>query len=171
MKMDKFGQCIYTEDEVFDALMKDASLDNAIFAVVDADNNTIIKTNKIAGRALLTTPEDTLNLSIEEFDAKMQEEWHMPTAYKELDICEFILSQCNTQEELQRCAAEIFLYQERDLFDLLRYMKYLVDLMEAHSVIWGVGRGSSVSSYVLFKLKVHKIDSMYYDLDVTEFLR
>ena len=65
----------------------------------------------------------------------------------------------------------MLLYQERDLFNLLRYLKYLVDVMTANRVIWGVGRGSSVSSYVLYKLGVHRIDSLYYKLDVGEFLR
>jgi DNA polymerase III alpha subunit len=78
---------------------------------------------------------------------------------------------CNTTEELQRCGQELLLYQERGLFDLLRYLKYLVDVMQQNNIVWGVGRGSSVSSYVLYLLKVHKINSMYYDLDVSEFLR
>jgi DNA polymerase III alpha subunit len=63
------------------------------------------------------------------------------------------------------------LFQERNLFDLLKYLKYLVDVMNQHEVIWGVGRGSSVASYVLYKLGVHRIDSMFYDLDPQEFLR
>jgi DNA polymerase III alpha subunit len=63
------------------------------------------------------------------------------------------------------------LYQERDLFDLLRYLKYLVDTMIANRIIWGVGRGSSVASFVLYKLGVHRIDSLHYNLDVGEFLR
>jgi DNA polymerase III alpha subunit len=50
-------------------------------------------------------------------------------------------------------------------------MVYLVDTMSQHNVVWGVGRGSSVASYVLYKLKVHQIDSMYYNLDIEEFLR
>jgi DNA polymerase III alpha subunit len=66
---------------------------------------------------------------------------------------------------------ELLLYQERGLFDLLRYLKYLVDVMRGNHVIWGVGRGSSVASYVLYLLGVHRIDSMFYDLDVREFLR
>jgi DNA polymerase III alpha subunit len=57
------------------------------------------------------------------------------------------------------------------LFDLLRYLKYLVDTLKSNNMIWGVGRGSSVASYVLYLLGVHKIDSMFYDLDITEFLR
>jgi DNA polymerase III alpha subunit len=43
--------------------------------------------------------------------------------------------------------------------------------MHEHNLIWGVGRGSSVASYVLYKIGIHKIDSLFYDLDVGEFLR
>ena len=43
--------------------------------------------------------------------------------------------------------------------------------MRENRLIWGVGRGSSVSSYVLYKLGVHRIDSLHYELDPTEFLR
>ena len=111
------------------------------------------------------------NISTEQFDLQCQQNWHMPEEYKMLDIAEFVLSQCNNDGELQRCGQELLLYQERNLFDLLRYLKYLVDTMTQNQVIWGVGRGSSVASYVLFKLKIHRIDSLYYNLDVTEFLR
>jgi len=82
-----------------------------------------------------------------------------------------VLRLCNTQEELQRCGQELLLFQERKLFDLLKYLKYLVDVMRHNHVIWGVGRGSSVSSYVLYLLGVHRINSMFYDLDPGEFLR
>ena len=63
------------------------------------------------------------------------------------------------------------LFQERNLFDLLRYLKYLVDTLRANHMIWGVGRGSSVASHVLYLLGVHRINSIFYDLDVQEFLR
>ena len=43
--------------------------------------------------------------------------------------------------------------------------------MRDNQVIWGVGRGSSVASYVLYLIGIHKIDSMYYDLPINEFLR
>jgi DNA polymerase-3 subunit alpha len=95
----------------------------------------------------------------------------MSDEYKQLDIAEYVLSLCQTESELQRCGAELLLYQERNLFDLLCYLKYLVDVMVKHNIIWGVGRGSSVASYVLYKLGVHRIDSLYYNLDVAEFLR
>ena len=91
--------------------------------------------------------------------------------FRSLDIAEYVLNLCSTNAELQRCGQELMMFQERNLFNLLRYLKFLVDLMTQHRLIWGVGRGSSVASFVLYKLGVHKIDSLYYDLDPAEFLR
>lgn len=109
--------------------------------------------------------------SIEEFDTRLQSNWHMPDEYKNLDIAEWLLGQCSTDAELQRIGEELLLYLERDLFPLLRYLKYLVDTMRQHNIVWGVGRGSSVASYALYLIGVHRINSLYYDLDISEFLR
>lgn len=111
------------------------------------------------------------DMTVAEFDVMKQNSWHMPDEYKELDIAEYILSLCDSDEKLQRCGQELLLFQERNLFDLLRYLKYLVDTLQSNNMIWGVGRGSSVASYVLYLLGVHRIDSMFYDLDPNEFLR
>jgi hypothetical protein len=113
----------------------------------------------------------TLADSIEEFDLRFQRKWHMPDEYKELDIAEYVLGLCKEDYELQRVGQELLLFQERDAFDLLRYMKYLVDTLRKNNIVWGVGRGSSVASYVLFLLGVHKINSIYYNLDIEEFLK
>ena len=110
-------------------------------------------------------------LFLNEFDLEKQSQWFMPDSYRDMDIAEYVLSLCNTQEELQRCGEELLMFQERNLFNLLRYLKYFVDTMQDNHMIWGVGRGSSVASYVLYKLGVHRIDSMFYDLDPQEFLR
>jgi DNA polymerase III alpha subunit len=113
----------------------------------------------------------TLADSIEEFDERFQKKWHMPDEYKELDIAEYVLGLCKEDYELQRVGQELLLFQERNAFDLLRYMKYLVDTLRKNNIVWGVGRGSSVASYVLFLLGVHKINSIYYNLDIEEFLK
>lgn len=109
--------------------------------------------------------------SVEEFHATQQNQWHMPLEYQELDIAEYILNLCENEAELQRCGSELLLYQERNLFNLLKYLKYLVDVMTKNNIIWGLGRGSSVASFVLYKLGIHRINSLYYELDVGEFLR
>ena len=95
----------------------------------------------------------------------------MPDSYADFDIAKFVLDQCQNGAELQRAGEELLIYQERDMFTLLRYLKYLVDTMRANKIVWGVGRGSSVSSFFLFLIGVHKINSLYYDLPIDEFLK
>jgi DNA polymerase III alpha subunit len=111
------------------------------------------------------------DISVPDWDSLQQRRWHMPDHYKDIDIAEHVLNLCSTDAELQRVGHELMMYQERNLFDLLKYLHYLVDIMKQNNVIWGVGRGSSVSSYVLYLLGVHRINSMFYDLDPSEFLR
>ena len=109
--------------------------------------------------------------SIQHWDADNQKSWFMPVEYQTLDIVQLILDRCTCDAELQRAGQELIMYAERDLLDLLRYMHYFVETAHKHSIVLGVGRGSSVSSFVLFLLGVHKINSLYFDLDITEFLK
>lgn len=109
--------------------------------------------------------------SIEDFDITNQKNWHMPDEYKNMDIAQWILDQCKNDEERQRVGKELLMFLDRNLFPLLQYLKYLVDIMRKYNIVWGVGRGSSVSSYVLYLIGVHKINSLYYDLDINEFLK
>jgi DNA polymerase III alpha subunit len=170
MIQNKFGELIFNETDVCDLLMKGHKSADLAGLVVDSSVSLDIMPD-----LLDPVPEFRQqrihNLSVPEWHAQQQAVWHMPEKYQELDIAEHVLSLCTTEAELQRCGHELLLYQERDLFNLLRYMVYIVDVMTENKIIWGVGRGSSVASYVLYKLKVHKIDSMYYKLDVEEFLR
>jgi len=95
----------------------------------------------------------------------------MPDEYKNIDIAKHILELCKSDEDLQRVGQELLLFQEKKMFPLLCYLKYLVDTMRKNNIVWGVGRGSSVASYVLYLLGVHKINSLYYDLPIEEFLK
>lgn len=163
---------IFSEDNIIDLLMHDSELNFPQGLVVD-DTVNIEKAATILENIplFIRYNESGEQMTVEEFDRLNQASWRMPQAYKDLDIAEYVLSLCNSSAELQRCGHELLLYQERDLFDLLKFLKYLVDTMTQNHLIWGVGRGSSVSSYVLYKLGVHKIDSLFYDLDPEEFLR
>jgi DNA polymerase III alpha subunit len=95
----------------------------------------------------------------------------MPNEYKTFEIHSWLLQQCKTTEERNRVTEELAAYGSRGMNDLLRYMKYLVDFMRENNIVWGVGRGSSVASYVLYLIGVHRINSIQYDLDWREFLR
>jgi len=112
-----------------------------------------------------------LSLSIEDFDKITRNNWFMPKEYKEFDIAKYILNLCTHEEEIQRAGKELLMYEKRGMLVLLQYMKYLVDTMRKHDIVWGVGRGSSVASFVLFLIGIHRINSLYYDLDIEEFLK
>jgi DNA polymerase III alpha subunit len=171
-KTNKFGEIIFNEYDLFDLVMSGTDLLNFSQVLVDPPVN-------LGSIADITDSipkfqsycSDIENLSVEQFDRERQQCWFMPEEYKQLDIANHVLELCRTDAELQRVAQELLMYQERNLFDLLRYLKYLVDTMRQNQIIWGVGRGSSLASYVLYLMGIHRIDSMLYELDPAEFLR
>ena len=170
MKYDQYGQAYTTSGELCDLLYKNPTLDISRFQVEDSLEYNRSVADLHAELDLLDSYH-SISQTVEEFDQTLQKNWHMPIEYKNLDIAEYVLSLCQQEHELQRVAKELLLYQERDLFDLLRYLKYLVYTLRKNNIVWGVGRGSSVASYVLFLIGVHKIDSVYYNLDIDEFLK
>ena len=170
MKYDQYGQTYTTSKELCDLLYKNPTLDISRFQVEDSlEYNRSVA--ELHAELDLLDSYHSINQTVEEFDRVLQANWRMPKEYKDMDIAEYVLGLCQQDHELQRVAQELLLYQERDLFDLLRYLKYLVDTLRQNNIVWGVGRGSSVASYVLFLIGVHKIDSLYYNLDIEEFLK
>jgi DNA polymerase III alpha subunit len=157
MIKNKFGEIVYNIEDVVDLIMKQQSTTG-----ITVDGTVQLED---------TSPETDISLSVDEYDIMNQRNWLMPEEYKQMDIAQHVIDLCKTQPEIQRAGEELLMFQERNLFHLLKYLKYLVDTMKSNNVIWGVGRGSSVASYVLYLLGVHRIDSMYYDLDPGEFLR
>ena len=173
MKTDQYGQIILNDQDVCDLILQGRDLTEMKRIVVDdtVDIETMVYHVENVPDFIVHTFVDGSEMSVPDYDDLKQRQWHMPEEYKRLDIAQYILNICQTDAELQRVGEELLLYQERNMFDLLRYLKYLVDTMRENHVIWGVGRGSSVASYVLFLLGVHRINSMHYDLDPREFLR
>lgn len=106
-----------------------------------------------------------------EFDELLQREWLIPEYYQIMDIEEYVRKKCKSDVELERVNAELAEYNKRQMFPVLRLMVFLIDFMREKSIVWGVGRGSSVSSYVLYLIGVHRVDSIKYELDFREFLR
>jgi len=173
MKTNKFGEMIFEESDLVDLVMQGREPWNMSHVTVDPEVNIERLAHNLEdpGSLLTWTFPENSDIAVPEFDQRRQEYWFMPQSYRDIDIAQYVLSLCHSEAQLQRVGEELLLFQERGLFDLLRYLRYLVDVMRENHVIWGVGRGSSVASYVLYLLGVHRIDSIYYDLDVREFLR
>jgi DNA polymerase III alpha subunit len=97
-------------------------------------------------------------------------DWWISEPYASLDIRTTLLARCTRDEERQRVEAELQLFADHQLLPVLRLMFMLVDTFREHKVVTGVGRGSSVASYVLYLIGVHHLDSLAYDLPISEFL-
>ena len=97
--------------------------------------------------------------------------WFIPEEYRTMDILDWVHQQCSTTEQTQRVDQELELFIKNDMYDLLHVMKYVVDTLRENNVVWGVGRGSSVASYVLHIIGVHKIDPIKYNIPIEEFFK
>ena len=166
MLNDKFGNPIYQDKDVIDLIYKGLAINDVI---VEPSEN-IAKFEEHSGVKLKIFDANIENISVKEFDAICQQDWFIPEEYKNMDIESYLVHTC-PKENYQRLIDELQEYRKRDLLPLLRVLKYLVDTFRKHNVLWGVGRGSSVASYVLYLLDVHRIDSIKYNLDWREFLR
>jgi DNA polymerase III alpha subunit len=172
MKFDNFGQAYVSSTELCELLYTQPDLDIGQFWVQDYDQyNNAVRTTFSNIPQVKEYHQYPGDYSVETFHETKQSIWNMSDEYKNLDIAQWLLDQCTTQTELQRVGEELLLYQERNLFPLLQQLKYVVDTWRSDNIVWGVGRGSSVASYVLYLIGVHRINSIYYDLDIAEFLR
>ncbi len=98
-------------------------------------------------------------------------QWNIPQEIAELDLDVYFAEKVSTVEEAVRVADELALYRERNMEPMLRFMIHLVNVMTEHKIVWGVGRGSSVSSFLLYLAGLHSINSVKYNLDIKEFIR
>ena len=170
MKIDQYGRVELSESEAFDALYSgQLSTLNGIY--VDSVDKYNRARSLNADRLDVLNKLEDLNISLEEYDLKQQTQWFMPDEYLNLDIENWVLDQCQTKPETDRVTLEFELFRQYNMFEVLKYCKYLVDTMRAHNIVWGVGRGSSVASYVLYLIGIHKINSIKYNLDIREFLK
>lgn len=162
MKTDKFGHCIYEEQDLIELIYQNKTdLIKQVYTDIEIDG---LETKHI--------DEEIYDIEIEDYDRICQSEWLMPEEYKTFDIETWLYNQIPPWEEAnQRLRDELFEFEVRGMTNLLRWLKYVVDTARDNNIVWGVGRGSSVSSYVLYLIGVHKIDPIKYNLDYRDFLR
>jgi len=99
------------------------------------------------------------------------QQWNVPSDILALDLDIYFTEKVTTLDETMRVVEELVLYRERKMEPMLRFMIYLVRVMRENNIVWGVGRGSSVSSYLLFLIGLHSVDAVKYNLDIREFIR
>ena len=110
----------------------------------------------------------------------LDKEWNLPSFYANLHVERYITSILESQLDkwsdseltgrVTRAQTELAEYKKRGLYGVLRAIIYVINTLSSHNVVWGVGRGSSVSSYILYLIGTHDVDSYAYDLNIEDFL-
>jgi len=169
IKINDYGDCVYSEDSVIEQLYQDPTLDISKITVDTTLYNQALTKLQID---LPKLPEQILrNQTVVEFDKQNYNAWHMPESYENIDVKTYLLEKCNTEEERDRVLIEYKLFEEKGFTKVLKFLIYFVDVLRSNNIVWGVGRGSSVSSFCLFLIGIHKINPLFYNLDYREFLR
>lgn len=117
---------------------------------------------------------EELNIMPISKDGNWSKDFNIPSYYKELDVEEYIrelVPQSKAKNATARVEMELGEFKARNLYPVLQLLIYIIDTMRKNNLVWGVGRGSSVASYVLFLLGIHKVDSIKYNLNLREFLK
>ena len=137
-------------------------------------------------RDISNIPFDTIDkfntfcdeLDIEQLvtDIEYNKTFNIPQYYKDIDVEQFVrdLIPASGQDVniiTARVDMELEQYKARNMYPVLQLMIYIVNTLRKNNLVWGVGRGSSVASYVLFLIGIHKIDSLKYNLNIEEFLK
>jgi len=169
MHLDKYSNPVFNEQDLFDAIYNGYQFNVADTMIVNRTDAVKQLETQLGFKFL--DPYET-HFDVKDYDQACQSIWNMPDNYKALDIENWIREQTPPWDpEATRVEEELVEFKSRNMLDLLRWLKYFVDTSRANNVLWGVGRGSSVASYVLYIIGVHKINPIKYNLDWREFLR
>lgn len=166
------GDSTLNSDDIADMVLKGIKLKTGICVAEITDE--IEQFNKISDYQLKVKTE------VRPFDYS----WNIPEKYLNMNLRRFLLKKLDIEvgendsltdedieERISRIDEELDRYYESNLNFLLRTTIYIVDVFKEKNIVWGVGRGSSCSSYILYLIGIHDIDSVKYDLDIKDFLR
>tara|TARA_R110002020_G_scaffold435336_1_gene645514 strand:+ start:177 stop:698 length:522 start_codon:yes stop_codon:yes gene_type:complete len=169
IKINETGDCIFTEQDAIDLLYTNPDFDisKLFFDNIEQYNQSI----KNTGIDLPKIKKIVNNLDVATFDQQQINNWYMPQKYYEINVLQWLLDKCQNDEEKMRVQTEYSLFEKKKFIKVLQFLIYFIDTLRANNIIWGVGRGSSVASFCLFLIGVHKINPLQYNLDYTEFLR
>lgn len=169
--LNTMGYPIVSSTELIKAML----CGNSIDYVVCSDKDEVELYKKYEQDLLDTTTKFIENPSGKEsftsYHARNSDIWVFPEEFQNIDVYKLLIDKCETKEEIDRVDEEFKMFEDRELIQLLRFFIFFVDYMRKNNHVWGVGRGSSVSSFILYLIGIHKVNSLKYNLDISEYLK
>lgn len=168
--INELGETVFDGDKIYELLYQGKHINYEV-----TDSNDIDLYNQIMEKyGLIDKKIETYTYTTKDFDdfhSERQQEWSMPIGYLNIDLLEYFSNKNLTDIEMERVSVELSYFEKYNCSDVLRFLIYLVDVMRKHKIVWGVGRGSSVSSFCLYLIGIHKINSIKYGLELEEFFK
>lgn len=160
------GDLTLTEDQLCDRMLSGMPVDNCF---VEELSRNIKRYNLIS-----ETP-----LDVKYNNRDIDPTWDIPEEYLNIDIREYCInkvreminSEAYNDAAMSRIEYECQLIKNLNMSDLFRSIIFLIDYFKQNNIVWGVGRGSSCASYVLYLFGLHCVDCLVFNIDAKEFFR
>jgi DNA polymerase III alpha subunit len=155
-----------------DLLLKKA-LSHEIFTnILTEDHDEVRLYNKKMGKTLIPIWKNEK----EEYPSDNTYQWTIPLEYQTLNIEELVIQnlihkQLIKKEYVERLELELNIMEEKNMFPFIRCLLYVVDSFKKNNVVWGIGRGSSCASLILYILDINKVDPVKYNIPHEEFFK
>lgn len=157
-------------DSSFDPTNLEALVRKYVVQFVDYENDTVRDYNRHVSKANSIKVKHECN--------PITKDWVLPFEYRRMNVVDYVVEKHynafkndpDFDQRERRLTLELLRYEKFGFTDVLRAIIFIINKLTDRNVVWGVGRGSSVSSYVLYVIGVHDVDSFAYDLDIDDFL-
>lgn len=133
-------------------------------------NTEIQSYNRFADRPI----DVKTKLDISQIDP---DQWNIPDSYNQIELESYFENKLSEwtgydyERRKLRVEHELAAFRATDQEIVLRLMIYIVDTLMENDCVWGIGRGSSVSCFLLYLIGVHDIDSVEFDLSFKDFMK
>lgn len=167
-KIDENGIITLSTDDVISFMLDGIDVDNVYLS----DNTDIEQYN--ASSKEFSNDKAKIYKSITSDSRSLYDRskvWYIPKEYTDIDVLDYLIQRCNNDQEVHRVIEELNEFVARDQIILVHLIIYLVDTMRKNGIVWGVGRGSSVASFVLYLIGLNKVNPLEYNIDHREFFK
>lgn len=133
---------------------------------VNFKNEDISKFNESSNQEISTS-----KLKNDAFDLS----YNIPLEFLQLDLQAYIeicltdIKTDNISAYQARVDEELNEIRLRGMETLVKTLIFLIHRLRENNIVWGLGRGSSCASLVLFLIGLHEIDPIKYNIPLTEF--
>ncbi len=146
-------------DRVPDLLLQGVPIDKIR---ITATNELIEEYNRLVDDPLIPT---------EPTDVWLDKSWQIPDSFLRLDVRQHVLELAAPlgKKYVDRADEELDHIERKKLVPLIQTLMFIISEFKRTGVVYGVGRGSSCASLVLYLIGLHRVDPIKYSIPLQEF--